>query len=104
MSRIIGMVSEDRRRYLCSQSTSKAEVPSSIFTVALAPLSEGPALAGPNEPTTTVPSPSEAGPSEAGPNGINHYALYVIKFYFFYLDHTNDLFIIVSSQSSSIVR
>ena len=49
MSKIIGMVSEDRRGRLRLQPTSETEAPSPIFTVALAESLENPALAGPNE-------------------------------------------------------
>ena len=55
-------------------------MPSPIFIASPTPVSEGPALAGLSEPTTSELGPSEAGPSEAGPSDINHYTLYIIKF------------------------
>ena len=62
-------------------------------------MSEDLTLAGPSEP-----GPNVVDPSEAGLSGINYYTLYIIKFDFFCLDHTYDLFIIVSNQSISMVR
>ena len=59
MSKITGMASEDRRRYLCLQSTPKAEAPSSIFTVAPAPSLESPALVGPSEADLSEADPSD---------------------------------------------
>ena len=55
-------------------------MPSSISMVSPAPMSEGPTLTGPSEPTMTELGPSEAGSSEAGPSGINYYTLYIMKF------------------------
>ena len=50
-------------------------MPSPISIVASTLLSEGPALAGPDEVGL-----SEAGPSNVGSSGINYYTLYIIKF------------------------
>ena len=72
------MAPGDRRRRSHSQlpvDSSEVEVPSLIFVASPTPVSEGPALAGPNEPGT-----SEADLNKVGPIDINYYTLYIIKF------------------------
>ena len=58
-----------RSRSQLAADTSEVEAPPSIFVAASAPLLEGPAPAGPSEPSF----------SEVGPGGINYYTLYIIK-------------------------
>ena len=95
------MAQGDRRRRSCSQlpaNASEVEPPPPISVATPASLSEGPAPTDPSEVGL-----NEVGPSEVGSSGINYYTIYN-EIWFFYLDHTNDLFIIISDQSSSIVR
>ena len=79
------MAPGDRWRQSRSQlpvDSSEVEAPSPISMASSAQVSEGPALASPNEPTTTELGPNEAGPNEAvGPSevGLSEYIIIFLK-------------------------